>query len=136
MYTQIFARSVSNESAGKTARVWSDVDKLDFLIDEKKSMLVIKASCYDDKGYTDDYDVQREFWLELEKQEVEKLVSTALNHKLLKKLDIANLAQIDKISALENELEQVREELAQSLAEQRTMRSRIRRAIGALIDKP
>ncbi len=132
MYTQVFAKSAVNEdSKGKTSRVWSDVDKLRFRIDRDKSLLVIEASCYDEKGYGL-YDVERDFLLELEKTEVEKLVSTALNEKLLKQLDIKNLSNLDKVSPLELELDRVRKELGASKKDNAELRRRIKRAANAL----
>jgi DNA-directed RNA polymerase alpha subunit len=111
MYSQIFSVSaVNGGSAGKTSRVWSRVDKIKFSINKQREQLVLEASCYDSKGWTNDYDVTREFQLRLEKNEVEKLVSEALSNKLLKRLNIKNLASIDTVGALELALEKAKEE--------------------------
>jgi len=70
--------------------------------------------------------------LELNKLEVEKLVSTALNEKLLKKLNIKNLAQIDKVSKLEIEIAELRLQLDEANLELRNLRSAIEKAAALL----
>lgn len=133
MYTQVFAKSAVNEdSRGKTSRVWSDVDKINFSINKEHSLLVVTASCYDEKKGYGAYDVEREFHLEFERNEVEKLVSTALNEKLLKQLDIENLAVIDKVSALELSLEKLQKEFDESRIENAILRARVEAAISTL----
>lgn len=137
MYTQVFAKSaVNDDSKGKTSRVWSDVDKIKFSINREHSLLVITASCYDEKGSYGAYDVEREFHLELEKIEVEKLVSTALNDKLLKQLDIDNLSVIDKVSALELSVDRLQKEIEKVKKENSILRDRIKTAINALSSDP
>lgn len=124
MYGQIYAVNEIHESSGKTARVWSDADRLDFSIDTHKQILVISAFCSHEissGGRGGDYKaVSREFRLELDKDEVEKLVATALNKKLLKKLAIDNLESIDVISKLELDLNRQKEKL--NLAEREVKR--------------
>lgn len=123
MYAQIYAESLSNLSTGKTMRVWSVPENITFSVREEDKALRIEASCTDRESSGNrggEYNpVTRIFHLRLELAEVEKLVATALNEKLLKKIGITNLAKIDKISKLEldneallQQLEAVKEEYA------------------------
>lgn len=115
MYAQIYAESLDNRSTGKTMRVWSHVEEVTFGVIEEDQLLVIKATCHDRENSGDrggDYNpVTRQLLLKLNKEEVEKLVATSLNEKLLKKLNIENIANIDVISHLEIELQNRNDEL-------------------------
>lgn len=133
MYTHIFSRNaINDESSGKTSRVWSDATQMNFSINKVNQQLVIEAFCYDSKGITDVYDVNRQFLLKLEKDEVEKLVSKALNDKLLKNLDIQNLASIDKVSALERDLQKAKNKIKALKKENSFLKNLISKAINIL----
>jgi chaperonin cofactor prefoldin len=58
--------------------------------------------------------------VDFDKEEVEKLVGRALNEKMLRKMDIKNLAQLDKVSSLEKELAKCKRSL--KAAESRTQK--------------
>ena len=131
MYGQIHAVSDVNDSTGKTMRVWSDADRINFSIVPQKKLLEISASCYHETSSGErggEYiAINRTFLLQLEKEEVEKLVFTALNKKLLKKLQITNLQNIDLVGKLELDIEGLKTALA---ASQREVK-RLNKIIGA-----
>jgi hypothetical protein len=89
------------------------------------------ATCWDEKGTGErggfTTTIERQFHLEFNKKEVEKLVDTALNEKLLKKLNINNLKQIDRAGKLEIDVANLREQL---LLAHRELK-RLKRLIGA-----
>jgi chromosome segregation ATPase len=136
VYAQIYAERMSNTSTGKTMRVWSTAERLRFEVIEASQTLRIKANCSEghssgDRGGT--YDpVDRQFFLDLDKSEVEKLVAHALNEQLLKKMNIANLAQIDRVSKLEDDLSETKAQLKAAQAKIADLESRITQARKAL----
>jgi len=98
--------------------------------------LRIKATCSDrnnsgDRG-GEHNPITRDFFLDLDKTEVEKLVGRALNEKLLKKMDIANLSEIDKVSQLENELDKLRRGLDEMSKKVKVLEAKISRATKVL----
>jgi hypothetical protein len=97
-----------------------------FEVSEEKGLLYIKASCTANGNSGDrggDYNpIFRNLHLELNKEEVEKLVATALNEKLLRKLNIENLASIDIIGHLELEVQ--RRNLLLQIANEKNSRLR------------
>lgn len=117
-------------------RIWSTVERLGVEIIEASQTLRFKASCSEGHGTGDRggiYNpVDREFVLDLDRPEVEKLVVHALNEKLLKKMKIANLAQIDRVSNLENQLSESQENLAAAQAKILELEKRIAKARRAL----
>lgn len=137
MYGQIFAVSeVNEESSGKTMRVWSDADSLSFSIDPEKKILVIKASCSHEMGTGERGGevsaINRKLLLELEKDEVEKLVASALNNKLLKKLEIGNLQSIDLVGKLQLDIDRYKAELDSARREIKRLHKVISKAKAAL----
>jgi len=136
LYAQIYAESLSNLSTGKTMRVWSSADQLEFELVEGAKELRIKATCSERNNSGDrggEYNpITRKFLLDLNKTEVEKLVGRALNEKLLKKMDIANLSEIDKVSQLENELDKLRRGLDEMSKKVKVLEAKISRATKVL----
>lgn len=130
MYGEIFAKSELNDSgSGKTMRVWSDTDKLDFSVDLAKNLFIINARCYESIGTGEQggfiQEIRRTFHLELEKSEVEKMVTSAVTGKLLKQLGITNLQIIDKSSSLELEIDKLTNELKSAHAEIKRLEGKI-----------
>ena len=137
MYGQIFAKSDINvEGAGKTMRVWSDADKLVFAVNLEKQLFVIQARCYDQirsgnfGGLAND--VTRELHLELERDEMEKLVKIAMEQKLLQQLGLEDFSNSGKISQLQNENDTMRIELESAQKTIAKLRAIIKKATAAL----
>ena len=136
MYSEIHATNAEKESSGKTTRVWSDVEGLNFTINSTSKTLEISASCRVELSNGarggEYHSMNRTFFLELKKEEVEKLVTTALNNKLLKKLDINNLDRIDLVGKLELDIERYKVEMDKAQKEIKRLHKLIDRAKVAL----
>ena len=137
MYSQIHAENAEKESSGKTTKVdFDDVEDLNFTINSTSKTLEIKASCGEELSNGarggEYHSMNRTFFLELKKEEVEKLVTTALNNKLLKKLDINNLDRIDLVGKLELDIERYKVEMDKAQKEIKRLHKLIDRAKVAL----
>ena len=136
MYSEIHATNAEKESSGKTTRVWSDVEGLNFTINSTSKTLEINASYGEELSSGarggEYLSMNRTFYLRLEKEEVEKLVTTALNNRLLKKLDINNLDRIDLVGKLELDIERYKVEMDKAQKEIKRLHKLIDRAKVAL----
>lgn len=137
MYSQIHAENAEKESSGKTTKVdFDDAEDLNFTINSRRKTLEISASCrveLSNGARGGEYrSINRTFYLRLERGEVEKLVTTALNNKLLKKLDINNLDRIDLVGKLELDIERYKVEMDKAQKEIKRLHKLIDRAKVAL----
>lgn len=136
MYAEIIAKnSVNEESSGKTARVWADARMLSFELDEDNNALVITSFCYEQRGISGEYNVERTFRLELDRKDVEKLIDSVLNEKILKKMGVSNLSNMGRMARLELSLEKILCEVKKLKVENSFLRRNINKAKSILTDQ-
>lgn len=118
MYAQIHSINEENQSSpGKTMRVWSDASRLKFSVETRagEKHLIIEASCWDEFGSGErggqPISINRTFYLQLEVEDIERLIYFILKPKILADLDIQKLQKADRSKKLQVDIVRLRSEL-------------------------